>query len=192
MVLAHGAALQRGRHVLRVAELRYDLQQTPGPPSSPGMPRASPSPARRSKPRRSRLTRPSCRCNPTRTASWTSPTAASSSSARAITADPGDQIQFRRATIYSDGKKLLSVAYHVMPMNTDQIFGQQLLGFGSDGVFLNVPYYYNVTPHSKGTIYLRNAAVSGANLGSSLSSGRLVLRQPRRPARHGAGPGTVL
>jgi hypothetical protein len=104
--------------------------------------------------------------------------------ARAITAAPGDQVQFRRASIYSDGKKLLSVPYHVMPMNTDQIFGQQLVGFGSQGVFLNLPYYYNVTPHSKGTLYLRNAAVAGANLsGGGLSTGTSFFGS--HAARHG-------
>ena len=171
LVLAHQATLQRGRHVLRVAELRYDLlngagtailageaqsvtvtgydlEAAPQPMDAADLPLLS---------------------NPYRFVDLSASRVVVS--ARAITADPGDQVQFRRATIYSDGKKLLSVAYHVMPMNTDQIFGQQLIGFGSDGLFLNIPYYYNMTPHSKGTIYLRNAAVSGANLAGNLSSG---------------------
>ena len=103
--------------------------------------------------------------------------------ARAITADPTSQIQFRRATIYSDGRKLLSLMYHVMPVNTDQIFGQQLLGVGSAGLFVNVPFYYNVTTHSRGTVYLRNSAVSGASIGNSLSSGASFFGD--QAARHG-------
>lgn len=171
LVLAHRATLQRGRHVLRVAELRYDLlngagtavlageaqsvtvtgtdlEAAPAPLDSADLPLVS---------------------NPYRFVDLADSRVVVS--ARAVTADPGDQIQFRRATIYSDGKKLLSVAYHVMPMSTNQIFGQQLIGFGSEGVFLNIPYYYNMTPHSKGTVYLRNAAVSGATLANSLSPG---------------------
>ena len=171
LVLAHHATLQRGRHILRVAELRYDLLNGAGTAVLAGEAQsvtvtgsdleAAPAPL---DPADLPLL-----SNPYRFVNLADSRVVVS--ARAITADPGDQIQFRRATIYSDGKKLLSVAYHVMPMNTDQIFGQQLIGFGSEGVFLNIPYYYNVTPHSKGTVYLRNAAVSGANIANSLSPG---------------------
>ena len=171
LVLAHHATLQRGRHVLRVAELRYDLLNGAGTAILAGDAQsvtvtgfdleAAPQPLD--------LAELPLQSNPYRFLNLADSRVVVS--ARAITADPGDQVQFRRATIYSDGKKLLSVAYHVMPMSTDQIFGQQLIGFGSEGVFLNIPYYYNVTPHSKGTIYLRNAAVSGANIANSLSTG---------------------
>ena len=171
LVLAHGAVLQRGRHILRVAELRYDLTNNAGIAILAGDAQSvtvtgsdletAPLPV---DPANLPL-----QSNPYRFLDLSDSRLVVS--ARAITADPGDQVQFRRASIYSDGKKLLSVPYHVMPINTNQIFGQQLVGFGSDGVFLNLPYYYNVTPHSKGTLYLRNAAVTGANLGSSISSG---------------------
>ena len=72
-----------------------------------------------------------------------------------------------------------------MPINTNQIFGQQLIGFGSDGVFLNLPVLLQCDPaFSKGTIYLRNAAVTGANLGSSVSSG-VSRSSTSHAARHG-------
>jgi hypothetical protein len=183
LVLAHHATLQRGRHVLRVAELRYDLLNGAGTAILAGSAQSvtvtgsdletAPQPL---DPAQLPL-----QSNPYRFMDLSDSRVVVA--ARAITADPGDQVQFRRATIYSDGKKLLSVAYHVMPMNTDQIFGQQILGFGSDGVFLNLPYYYNVTPHSKGTIYLRNAAVSGANIANGLSSGTSFFGS--HAARHG-------
>jgi hypothetical protein len=183
LVLAHHATLQRGRHVLRVAELRYDLLNGAGTAVLAGEAQSvtvtgsdletAPQPL---DPAQLPLV-----SNPYRFVDLADSRVVVS--ARAITADPGDQIQFRRATIYSDGKKLLSVAYHVMPMSTDQIFGQQLIGFGSEGVFLNIPYYYNVTPQSKGTIYLRNAAVSGANIANGLSSGTSFFTG--QSARHG-------
>ena len=170
-VLAREAVLQRGRHTLRASEVRYDLLTESGTailadtaeavtvtgsdleavqqPADPAQLPLINNPYRFVDLSNSRVV----------------------VSARAITADPNDQIQFRRATIYSDGRKLLSLPYHVMPMNTDQIFGQQLVGVGSTGVYLNIPFYYNVTTHSRGTIYLRNAAVSGASIGNSLSTG---------------------
>jgi len=182
-VLARDAVLQRGRHTLRVAEIRYDLLSGSGMavladtaesvtvtgatleadqlPADPNQLPLLSDPYRFIDLSASRLV----------------------VAARAITADPNSQVQFRRATIYSDGHKLLSVLYHVMPMNTDQIFGQQLLGIGSAGLFVNVPFYYNVTTHSRGTIYLRNSAVSGANLGSSISTGATFFGSQN--ARHG-------
>ena len=175
-VLAHGAVLQRGRHVLRVAELRYDLitgsgtailaegsSQTTSSVTVTGY-------ALETAPQPVDAAQSPLVSNPYRFVDLSDSKVVVA--ARAITAAPGDQIQFRRASIYSEGKKILSLPYHVMPMNTDQLFGQQLLGFGSQGIFVNVPYYYNVTPHSKGTIYLRNAGVNGTTLSNNgLSSG---------------------
>ena len=182
-VLARGAVLQRGRHTMRASEVRYDLLTASGtailadtaeavtvtgfdletaqqPVDAAQLPLLT---------------------NPYRFVDLADSRVVVS--ARAITADPNDQVQFRRATIYSDGRKLISMLYHVMPINTDQIFGQQILGVGSAGIYLNVPFYYNVTPHSRGTIYLRNAAVSGTNLGSSLSTGTTFFGN--QAARHG-------
>lgn len=102
-------------------------------------------------------------------------------SARAISVNPTDEIQFRRAGIYSDGKRILSVPYHVMAMSSKALFGQQLFGFGSQGFFVNVPIYYHVSPNSLGTLYLRNSAVSGADpasigLGSASAFGQYGTR----------------
>jgi len=175
-VLAHGAVLQRGRHVLRVAELRYDLITGSGSAIlASGASQASSSVtitgyALETAPQPVNAAQSPLVSNPYRFVDLSDSKVVVA--ARAITASPGDQIQFRRASIYSEGKKILSLPYHVMPMNTDQLFGQQLLGFGSQGIFVNVPYYYNVTPHSKGTIYLRNAGVNGTTLSNNgLSSG---------------------
>ena len=182
-VLAHGATMQRGRHILRVAELRYDLNTNAGTAILAGAAQSVTvtGAALETAPQPLDPAGLPLQSNPYRFPDLSDSRVVVS--ARAITADPGDQIQFRRATIYSDGKKLLSVPYHVMPMNTDQLFGQQVLGFGSDGIFLNLPYYYNVTPHSKGTLYLRNAGVNGTNLGSTVSSGISFFGS--RAARHG-------
>lgn len=103
--------------------------------------------------------------------------------ARAIAVDQGSQLQFRRATIYSDGKKVLSVPFHMMPLTTDQLFGEQIVGYGSQGIFLNVPYYYSVSPTSTGTIYLRNSAVAGASLQTN---------GPAISSTSGARPGVAL
>jgi len=82
--------------------------------------------------------------------------------ARAVAINPGTQLQFSRATIYNGGKKVLSVPYHIMPLESTELFGQQVLGFGSQGFFVNIPIYYHVAPGSIGTLYIRNAAVAGS------------------------------
>ena len=90
-------------------------------------------------------------------------------SARAISVDPGKTLQFRRAAIYADGKKMLSMAYQVMPMDSNQLLGRQLVGFNSTGgVAVDMPFYYHVDPKSTGTLFLRNSR--------------------RRQQRRGAGP----
>ncbi|MGI4791686.1 MAG: Ig-like domain-containing protein [Janthinobacterium lividum] len=170
-VLARGAVLQRGRHTMRASEVRYDLLTASGTAILADTAEAVTVTGLDLETMQQPVdvTQLPMLNNPYRFVDLSSSRVVVS--ARAITADPNDQIQFRRATIYSDGRKLLSVMYHVMPMNTDQIFGQQLVGVGSAGVYLNVPFYYNVTTHSRGTIYLRNAAVNGANIGNSLTIG---------------------
>ena len=182
-VLARNAVLQRGRHTLRVSELRYDLLSASGTAILADAAEAvtvtgSDLEATQQAADPAQLPLLS---NPYRFVDLSASRVVVS--ARAMTADPNDQIQFRRATLYSDGRKLLSMMYHVMPINTTQIFGQQLVGVGSSGIYVNVPFYYNVTPHSRGTIYLRNAAVSGANITNTLSTGTTFFGN--QAARHG-------
>ena len=170
-VLARNAVLQRGRHTMRASEIRYDLLNSSGTAVLAGTAEAvtvtgSNLETIQQPPDPSQVP---LLFNPYRFVDLSISRVVIS--ARAITADPNSQIQFRRATIYSDGHKVLSLMYHVMPINTDQLFGQQLVGVGSAGIFVNVPFYYNVTTHSRGTVYLRNAAVDGAGLGSTLSTG---------------------
>jgi len=92
-------------------------------------------------------------------------------SARAIAINPGVQLQFTRATIYNGGKKVVSLPYHIMPLESNELFGQQVLGFGSQGFFVNIPIYYHVAPGSIGTLYIRNAAVAGASSVSATGEG---------------------
>ena len=182
-VLAKDAVLQRGRHTMRAAEVRFDLLSQSGIAVLAGTAEAvtvTGSDLEAMQQPTDPASLPLLN-NPYRFVNLADSRVVVA--ARAITADPSSQIQFRRATIYSDGRKLLSMMYHVMPINTDQIFGQQLIGVGSSGVYVNVPFYYNVTTHSRGTIYLRNSAVSGTNLGNSFTSGASFFGN--QAARHG-------
>ena len=80
--------------------------------------------------------------------------------AASVSVQPHVQIQLARATIYLDGKKIVSMPNQVMPLSTDQVFGQQVLGYGSNGLFLDVPYYASLSPTGTGLFSLRSQAAS--------------------------------
>jgi hypothetical protein len=71
-----------------------------------------------------------------------------------------DKIQLKHASIYVDSKRIVSMPFQIMPLQTNEIFGQQLVGYGSDGLFLDVPYYAAVSPKSTSAFYLRSATAS--------------------------------
>jgi hypothetical protein len=80
--------------------------------------------------------------------------------ATAVAVRMNDKIQLRHASVYIDSKRVVSMPYQIMPLQTTEIFGQQVLGYGSDGLFLDVPYYASVSPKSTGAFYLRSTAAS--------------------------------
>lgn len=189
VLLGHNVVLQRGHHILRAAEIRYDLGANAGSAVVLGTGRHA-----------------ALSVDVTGMGLETTPQKADSAdasvqtniyrfddlsdskvlvSARAISVNPGDRIQFRRASIYSGGKKVLSVPYHQMSLSSEELFGQQLVGFGSQGLFVNVPIYYNVSPHSTGTLFVRNSASAFATT-SGLSTGGSYFSQ------HGGRPGVAL
>jgi len=71
-----------------------------------------------------------------------------------------DKIQLKHAAVYVDSKHIVSMPYQVMPLTTNEVFGQQVVGYGTDGVFLDVPYYASVSPKSTGAFYLRSTSAA--------------------------------
>jgi hypothetical protein len=172
VVRARNATIHRGHETLAAAELRYDLYGNEGWAVLPSSASSGPRSVSISgvllatMPLDSAYVDESIQDNPYKFVDL-SPSRVVIS-ARAIAVDPTSTIQFRRATIYSDGKKIISMAYHSMPLQTDQLFGEQIAGFSTDGFFLNVPYYYHMSPNSTGTLYIRNSAVATAGIQSNL------------------------
>jgi hypothetical protein len=83
--------------------------------------------------------------------------------ASSLSVKPGDKIQFRRAAVFVDGKKIIGLPIHIMPINTDQVFGQQVLGYGTDGMYLNMPYYIGATARTTDTFFVRSLSASREN-----------------------------
>lgn len=76
--------------------------------------------------------------------------------ASSLSVKPSQIIHLRRATVYIDGKKVVSLALEVLPVNSKEIFGQKILGYGTDGVYVNMPYYLSATTHTLDSISLRS------------------------------------
>jgi hypothetical protein len=90
-------------------------------------------------------------------------------SAQAIGINNEGMVQFRKATFYLDGQKAYSTPYHIMTLRQQSLYREQLIGVGPNGMWLNLPYYYNVQPQGVGTLFLRR----GAPFGSSVYSQRV-------------------
>lgn len=88
--------------------------------------------------------------------------------ANSIAIDPGTALQFRRATFYLDGLKTLSLPFHVMNFGQESLFREQIVGYGPQGLTVDVPIYYDVRPTGIGTVHVRR----GERVGSSAYSTR--------------------
>jgi hypothetical protein len=172
-VVARNATLHHGRASLTTAELRYDLYTSTGTAVLPATDTKGPQSVTVSGSKFDTVPLTAAAADEAvRTHVYGEIDLSNSRlvvSARAMSVDPGVQVQFTRAAIYSDGKKIVAMPYHVMPLTTNQLFGEQIVGYSSQGIFLNVPYYYHVSPDSMGTIYIRNSAASDAGISSGLA-----------------------
>lgn len=88
--------------------------------------------------------------------------------AGAIALDFETALQFRNATFYISGQKAYSARYHVMSPQQSALYREQLVGIGASGMWLNLPYYFNVRPSGVGTLFFRR----GGQFGSSVYSQR--------------------
>jgi hypothetical protein len=86
--------------------------------------------------------------------------------ADSIAIEPGRQIQFRKVALYIQGQKTGKLALHVMSLNQQSLFREQVIGAGPQGLAFDVPLYYAVRPSDIGSLHLRR----GAQFGSSIYS----------------------
>ncbi|MGC4046877.1 MAG: hypothetical protein QM758_24035 [Armatimonas sp.] len=89
--------------------------------------------------------------------------------ADSIAIEPGRQIQFRKVSLYVQGQKTGKLPLHVMALNQQSLFREQVIGAGPQGLAFDIPYYYAVQPSDIGSLHLRR----GAQFGSSIYSQRL-------------------
>ncbi|WP_394793708.1 invasin domain 3-containing protein [Armatimonas sp.] len=103
--------------------------------------------------------------------------------ARSIGLNQEGMVQFRQATFYLEGQKAYSTPYHIMTLRQQSLYREQLVGVGASGMWLNLPYYFNVQPRGVGTLFLRR----GAPFGSSVYSQRQGWTLDMEQSYNGAG-----
>lgn len=81
--------------------------------------------------------------------------------ASSITIKPKDEIHFRRAQVYMEGKKIISVPLQVIPLTGDATQTSHYVGWGTNGLRLDLPFYYSLNPTSTGSVHLRRGQPMG-------------------------------
>lgn len=80
---------------------------------------------------------------------------------------PGERIQFHRAEFYVGEVKSLSMPLYSQNLWSSGIGSDTLIGVQNGQVYLDVPYYYTLTPTQIGALRLRTAQVGGRTMGAA-------------------------
>ncbi|MCW3052624.1 MAG: Organic solvent tolerance protein OstA [Chthonomonadales bacterium] len=76
--------------------------------------------------------------------------------AKGITYFPGDRLQFRNPKFYQDQAKIMTLPFYELPLGSTELFSDQFISVGTSGFGLDLPLYFELSPHSTGIVYLRH------------------------------------
>jgi hypothetical protein len=75
---------------------------------------------------------------------------------------PSDKLQFGRATVFYNARKLFAMRLYMAPLNGNFNPATNMIGVNTSGGFsLKVPYYYQASPKGTGAVYLINSPKNG-------------------------------
>jgi hypothetical protein len=97
--------------------------------------------------------------------------------ARSVFIRPDEEIKFKRANFYLDGSKVLSVPLHVEPLRGGGTGLNRALTYGTDGLRLDIPFYYSLTANGTGALRLKHAQDGGWGYYSGPSGWQLNMEQ---------------
>ncbi|MCS7273420.1 MAG: Ig-like domain-containing protein [Fimbriimonadales bacterium] len=100
---------------------------------------------------------------------------------------PNERIQFHRAEFYVGAVRTLSLPLYSQALWGAGVGTDSLIGIQNGQVYLDVPYYYALTPRQIGALRLRTAQVSGRTVGVA----RGLFVDLEHEYRLGTGTGTV-
>jgi len=72
-----------------------------------------------------------------------------------------EKIQFKRASVYVDGKRIISLPLYVLWLTGFQPEEGQYIGYSTGGITLNLPVYYSLSPSSSGALLVRHGDSTG-------------------------------
>jgi hypothetical protein len=75
---------------------------------------------------------------------------------------PGQRIHFRGAQLRPAGKKVLTLPYHTLPLTSSGTETNQIIGVGTQGLTLDLPYYLKLTDHSSTSLHLGLNQIQGS------------------------------
>lgn len=81
--------------------------------------------------------------------------------ANSILIRPGEDIRFKRATYFMDGDRVMSVPLQIMPLRAGATGVGRMLTYGTDGVRLDLPIYYSLTPNTAGSVRVKRGEPTG-------------------------------
>ncbi|MCC6730527.1 MAG: hypothetical protein IT208_14425 [Chthonomonadales bacterium] len=85
-------------------------------------------------------------------------------SAQQILLFPGEKLQFKRPHFYQEGQHLLSLSFYSLSLYSNQLFTDQFLSVGTQGLGVDVPLYYDMTPASVGLLRVRYGEHAGRSI----------------------------
>jgi len=68
---------------------------------------------------------------------------------------PNEKIQFRKSALYVNGGKVFSMPYHVVSLTGYGDDIENYVGYGTNGLTLDVPFYYSMTAGGTGAFRMR-------------------------------------
>ncbi len=81
--------------------------------------------------------------------------------AKSILIQPGEEVKIKHASFYVQGSKVPSVPLYVIKLKGQGAGAGQMLNYGSDGLQLDMPFYYSLTPTTTGSIRLKHSEPTG-------------------------------
>jgi hypothetical protein len=72
-----------------------------------------------------------------------------------------EKIQFTSASLYVDGKRRFHLPMYVLSLNGYQVDGRPYLDLTTNGIEVNLPFYYSLSPTSDGAFIITHASTPG-------------------------------
>ncbi len=97
--------------------------------------------------------------------------------ARSMVIRPEEEIKFKKAVFYMDGSRMIKVPLYVVSLSGGTMSSGQMFSYSSDGLRLDVPFYYSLTPNSTGALRLRRGDAGSWGYYSDRPGWQLDLQQ---------------